>query len=364
MNRPLPLWRWGGIASLVLIFVLIAALSGGAVATQLNSQSAASRQQAQPAADASTAGPGSANGGAMPGDARINTSAKPAAGWTARDPVLPPADSPTVHNVSFEVIEKSVEVAPGITQHMWTFNGTTPGPILRGKLGDTFNITITNHGFQPHSIDFHASMVSPTTQMRSIAVGKSLVYSFVANHSGIFMYHCGVSPTLLHIGEGMYGAVVIDPPGLAPVDHEYVLIQSELYLGRNGGIEDYNKMLAANWDGVVFNGYYNQYVYSPIKVGKNQRIRVWVMNDGPSENSSWHVVGTIFDTVFKEGAYTLRPDASAGGSQALDLMPAQGGFVEFTLPADGNYTFITHKFSNVVKGAAGIFQVGNAAPGG
>jgi nitrite reductase (NO-forming) len=179
-HRPFPIWQWVGIATLVFIFLLIAALSGGVVATQLQSQSNASQRQAQPAAGNSSAGPSSANGGALPTDARVNTSAKPAAGWTARDPVLPPADSATAHNVNFEIIDKDIEVAPGITQHMWTFNGTTPGPTLRGKLGDTFNLTITNHGIQSHSIDFHASMVSPSVQMRSIPVGQSLVYSFTA----------------------------------------------------------------------------------------------------------------------------------------------------------------------------------------
>jgi nitrite reductase (NO-forming) len=112
------------------------------------------------------------------------------------------------------------------------------------------------------------------------------------------------------------------------------------------------------WDAVVFNGYVNQYAHAPIRVEPGQRVRAWVMNNGPSENSSFHVVGTVFDTVFKEGAYDLRPDASRGGAQALDLQPAQGGFVELTFDEAGLYPIVTHKFSNVGKGALGMFQAG------
>ncbi|MEZ5322947.1 MAG: multicopper oxidase domain-containing protein [Microthrixaceae bacterium] len=252
----------------------------------------------------------------------------------------------------------------GVTQAMWTFGGTVPGPTLRGKIGDVFNVTLVNDGSIEHSIDFHASKVAPNVEMRSIKPGESLVYQFKADYAGAWMYHCGTSPTLHHIGNGMYGAVVIDPPDLPPVAHEYVLVQSELYLGPNGKEGDLDKMLAENFDAVVFNGYYNQYVHAPIRVEPNERIRIWVVDDGPSENSAFHIVGTIFDTVFKEGSYVLRPDARRGGSQALDLQPSQGGFVEFTFAVPGNYPFVTHKFSNASKGAMGIFQAGDVAATG
>jgi len=127
----------------------------------------------------------------------------------------------------------------------------------------------------------------------------------------------------------MYGAVVIDPPGLPPVDHEYFMLQSEFYFGQISSNADYTKIKDFAPDAVVFNGYFDQYAYSPIKVQHGQRIRIWVLDEGPSENSSFHVVGGIWDTVYKEGAYLLQPGPSAGGSQALDLQPAQGGFVEF-----------------------------------
>jgi nitrite reductase (NO-forming) len=173
------------------------------------------------------------------------------------------------------------------------------------------------------------------------------------------MYHCGTAPALHHIGMGMYGAIIVDPPSLPPVDHEFVFVQSEIYEAAPGEVADLNKMLAEDFDAVVFNGAVNQYRDRPIKVGVGERVRAWVMDDGPSENSSFHVVGTIFDTTFKEGTYLLRPDAGRGGAQALDLQPAQGGFVEFTLDEEGMYPIVTHKFANVPKGALGLFMAGD-----
>jgi nitrite reductase (NO-forming) len=200
--------------------------------------------------------------------------------------------------------------------------------------------------------------------MRTIQPGESLVYQFEAKHAGLFMYHCGTAPTLHHIGNGMYGAIIIDPPDLVPVDHEFLLVQSELYTGPEGATGDLTKMQNDNWDAVVFNGYVNQYQHRPIRVEPGQRVRAWVLDVGPSENSSFHIVGTVFDTVFKEGDYRLRPGPARGGAQALDLQPAQGGFVEFTFDEAGLYPFVTHKFSNAAHGALGLFQAGEVAAEG
>jgi nitrite reductase (NO-forming) len=119
-------------------------------------------------------------------------------------------------------------------------------------------------------------------------------------------------------------------------------------------------MTKDQWDAVVFNEYYNQYKFAPISDAKaGERVRIWVLDAGPSDISSFHIVGTIFDTVFKEGAYLLRPgNAEQGGSQALDLLPAQGGFVELSFAKPGMYAMVTHKFSDANDGALGVFQVG------
>ncbi len=293
--------------------------------------------------------------------ATIDFDAAPADEWQPFDPTLAPAPGGTEHEITWRMTETVMEIAPGVTQEVWTFEDQVPGPTLRGKVGDVFTVTIVNEGAMGHSLDFHASKVAWDDEMRTIQPGESLVYQFEAKHAGAFMYHCGTAPTLHHIGNGMHGAVVIDPPQLAPVDHEFVFVQHEYYTGPEGEPGDLTKMQNDDWDAVVFNGYVNQYAHAPIGgIEVGERVRAWIVDNGPSENSSWHIVGTIFDTVYKEGAYNLRPGEGRGGSQALDLQPAQGGFVEFTFDEDGLYPFVSHKFSNAGKGAMGIFAVGDA----
>jgi len=318
------------------------------------------------AADGGTASDGSSATAstAVPGAPKLDFTLTMPAGSTPRDPNAPPPTTGTVHEMTLHATEQQLEVAPGVRQQMWTFNGQVPGPTLRGEVGDTFRITLVNDGTLGHSIDFHASQVAWNDEMRTIKPGESLVYEFTAGSSGIFMYHCGTAPALHHIGNGMYGAVIIDPSDVAPVDHEFVIVQSELYLGAGGGPGDLTRMAAENWDAVMFNGYVNQYRDHPIRVEPGQRIRVWVLDAGPSNISAFHVVGTIFDTVFKEGAYLLRPGPSSGGSQVLDLAPAQGGFVEFRLAENGLYPMVSHKFSDPGKGALGLFQAGDVATTG
>jgi nitrite reductase (NO-forming) len=290
--------------------------------------------------------------------AEIDPNAAPPDDFEARDPRLEPAPGAKLHKLTLNATEEIMEVAPGVKQEMWTFGGQVPGPALRGKIGDVFEITLVNEGKLGHSIDFHASKVAWDDEMRTINPGEKLVYRFEAKHSGIFMYHCGTAPALHHIGNGMYGAVIIDPPDLPEVDKEYLFVQSEFYFGDQEKVGDFNKMLAGSDDAVVFNGYHNQYLHQPIRIEPNERVRAWVLDAGPSENSSFHIVGTIFDTSYKEGAYTLRPGESRGGAQALDLQPAQGGFVEFTMDERGAYPIVTHKFRNASRGALGIFQAG------
>jgi nitrite reductase (NO-forming) len=308
---------------------------------------------------AAAAAPATGGTATATGDATVDAQATPGPDWHAFDPSVQPAPGGTVHDVAFSAKETVLEVAPGVTQEMWTFNGQVPGPTLRGHVGDVFNVTLTNDGKIGHSIDFHASKTPMDVDMRTLQPGESLVYQFKAAYSGVWMYHCGTAPVLHHIASGMFGAVIIDPPDLDQVDHEYLFVQSELYLGPNGGPADFAKMPGEAWDAVVFNGYHSQYAHEPIRVEPGDRIRAYILDVGPSENMSFHIVGTIWDTVFKEGAYLLRPgNAISGGSQALDLQPAQGGFVEFTLDERGKYAIVTHKFANPGKGALGFFQAG------
>jgi nitrite reductase (NO-forming) len=297
--------------------------------------------------------------------ATIDPAATPADDWEPFDPAVAPAPGGTTHEITLHVTEGKVEVAPGVEQEMWTYGGHAPGPVLRGKVGDLFKVTLVNDGSMEHSIDFHASKVAPNVEMRALAPGESLVYEFKANYAGAWTYHCGVDPMIHHMGNGMFGAVIIDPPGLAPVDKEFVMVQSELNLGPDGQPGDLGKMLSGQNDAVVFNGYHNQYVHAPIAVDPGDRIRVWVVDAAINESLAFHVVGSIFDTVWKEGAYTVRAgNADKGASQTLDLQPTQGGFVELTLDEPGTYTFVNHEMRNLSRGAAGVFVVGDGGAEG
>ncbi len=296
----------------------------------------------------------------------VDSAAEPPPEFEAYDPTLEPAPGGRRHRVELHITEAEMEVAPGVTQTVWSFTdepGTpmVPGPVLRGQVGDVFDVTLVNdteNTFQ-HSIDFHASEVAWDDEMRTISPGQRLRYTFEATHSGVWMYHCGTSPVLHHIGNGMYGAVVIDPPNLPEVDREFLFVQSEYYLGEQGAIGSLDKMVAGQWDAVVFNGYAFQYLHRPIEVEVGETIRAWVLDVGPSENSAFHIVGTQWDTVFREGAYTLeRGNPERGGSQVLALQPAEGGFVEFDFEEAGLYPIVTHKFANPGRGALGLFQAG------
>ncbi|WP_308221332.1 multicopper oxidase domain-containing protein [Gordonia alkaliphila] len=279
---------------------------------------------------------------------------EPGPGFVARDPRLAPAPAENTHKYTFTVTEGPGEVAPGVRQTLWTYNGTAMGPTLRGKRGDVFEITLVNNGTMAHSIDFHAGMVSPDTNMRDINPGERLVYRFTAVRTGIWLYHCATMPMPVHLAAGMFGAVVIDPPDLSPVDAEYLFTQSEWYLGPDGGPIDAAKVAAGVPDLVMFNGYANQYVYRPLRAKVGDRLRLWVLDAGPNEPLSFHVIGTLFDTVYSEGAYQLRrDDPLGGGSQALGLLPAQGGFVELTFTEPGTYTFLNHRMFDSDRGAMG-----------
>ncbi|MEU2744927.1 multicopper oxidase domain-containing protein [Streptomyces collinus] len=277
--------------------------------------------------------------------------------WQARDAELAPAPGGTVHKAELHAAHTTVEVAPGVKQQMWTFGGSAPGPTLRGQVGDVFEITLVNDDTgMGHGIDFHAGALAPDKPMRTLDPGERLVYRVRAEKAGAWLYHCSTSPMLQHMGNGMYGAVIIDPPGLAKADREYVLVSSELYLGTPGSTAQVTKMRQNTPDAWVFNGVANQYAKQPLKVKAGERARFWVIAAGPSDGIAFHVVGTVFDTVYKEGAYLLKP-SQAGGSQVLDLATAQGGFVETTFPEAGHYAFVDHDMRHAEAGAHGMVEV-------
>lgn len=279
------------------------------------------------------------------------------------DPVPPPLPQQRVHKMTLTATETELEVAPGITQLAWTFNGQVPGPTLRGRVGDRFELTLVNDGSLGHSIDFHAGAVSPDAPMRTIAPGQSLTYTFTAQHSGVWMYHCGTAPLTTHVGAGMFGAVIIEPEeGFDEVDQEYLIVQSEVYLqagtgqdGVDAAVVDSAAAAADEPSLTVFNGKAFQYTAAgePLTAKVGQRVRFFVLPTGPNRSLAFHIVGAQFDTVYREGAFDLGPRSTEGGSQTIGLLASQGGFVETVFQEAGTYTMVNHSFVEAERGAQG-----------
>jgi nitrite reductase (NO-forming) len=284
------------------------------------------------------------------------------------DPAAPALTDDKVKRYEFRVTEVPLEVAPGVWQKRWTFNGQGVGPSLRGRVGDVFEITLINDGTMGHSIDFHAGAVAPDEPMRTIAPDETLIYRFTAERAGVWMYHCSTMPMSAHIAAGMHGAVIIEPEeGLPEVDREYVLVQSEVYTTDARTPEDAEEVQAERIatgapDRVVFNGVANQYDQQMFDARVGEKVRFFVLDAGPNRASSFHIVGGQFDTVYREGGYLLKDRTDpfgtvGGGAQALALQPAEGGFVELTFTEPGHYTTVSHVMSDAERGAHGIVHV-------
>ena len=286
------------------------------------------------------------------------------------DPVVPAYEPADVQRYEFRVTEVPLEVAPGLWQRRWTFNGESVGPTLRLRAGDEVEITLINDGTMGHSIDFHAGAVAPDEPMRTIAPGETLIYRFTAERVGVWMYHCSTMPMSAHIAAGMHGTVIVEPAeGLPEVDREYVVVQSEVFTDDARSAEeatdiDPAKVSAEQIDRVVFNGVANQYDQEPFQAKVGERVRFYVLDAGPNRASSFHIVGGQFDTVFREGGYLIKDGVDAfgtqnAGSQALALQPAEGGFVELTFPEAGHYPVVSHIMIDAERGAHGIVEVTN-----
>lgn len=264
---------------------------------------------------------------------------------------------------------RTIEIAPGVLYDGWTFGNTVPGPVIRVNEGDLVKVTLVNESDMAHSIDFHSARIPMNVAFKSIAPGEELAFEFVANDPGTYMVHCGTPPVLMHIMQGMYLPIVVDPKGGwgTEVDREFVLTQSEFYALRpehgNHG-PDWNAALEKRATYVVFNGRSNQYQAAPLEVNVGDRVRFFVMNAGPSLRSDFHIVGAIFDRVYPDG----NPRNVLESVQTYTV-PAGGGAVfetEFKQGASGEgvYAFVTHAFADASKGAVGLIRVGRPMTAG
>jgi nitrite reductase (NO-forming) len=274
--------------------------------------------------------------------------------------------APTTRYVTLVAEPATITLAKNVTYDAWSFNGTVPGPTIYANQGDTIVAKfINNFTTMAHSIDFHAGQVSWAADYQPVAPGQSITFNFTVEYPGIFMYHCGTSPAIEHIANGMYGAFIVNPstPLPAAPGGQYVLVQSEFYLNAKPGPDgnyagNYTKMLAGTPTYVVFNASYDGFVTKPLPVQPNQLVRLYILNAGPSEWSAFHVIGALMNTTYIDGD----PANAEYGLQTLNIPPSGGAVVDmYFQDPGGKNPFVTHQFEFVPLGDEGMFAVAAAA---
>ena len=254
------------------------------------------------------------------------------------------------------------EMADGVTFNYWTFDGTVPGPFLRVREGDTVRLTLTNDptSLHDHSIDLHA-VTGPGGGAAAtiVAPGESKTITFKALNPGIYIYHCAHPNVANHMAHGMYGLILVEPKeGLLPVDKEFYVVQGEFYssgaLGRKGlQLFDPQAMLDSKPKYIVFNGKTGA-LADNMTASVGDTVRMYVGNGGVNLISSFHVIGEIFDRVYREGDLVSPPAESV----QTTLIPAGGAtMVEFTADYPGNYILVDHALSRLERGAWGVLRI-------
>lgn len=286
----------------------------------------------------------------------------------AHDPAaLPPPitrKEPQTVRVDLEAIEVEARLDQRATFRYWTFNGTVPGPFVRVRAGDTVEVYVKNHedSWMMHNVDFH-SVKGPGggAELTNVAPGEMAGFRFKAQRPGLYVYHCAVPPVAMHIANGMYGMILVEPEeGLPPVDREFYVMQGEIYttepFGSEGLLnEDYDKLLNERPEYFVLNGHVGALTdHYPMKAKVGEKIRIFFGVGGPNFVSSLHMIGEIFDRVYLNGSVSSPPQEDV---QTL-LVPAGGAaIVELQPDVPGRYVLVDHSLSRVERGLAGWLDV-------
>lgn len=248
----------------------------------------------------------------------------------------------------------------GTMYHAWTFDGQVPGPVVHVTEGDTVNVTLNNdkNNHNSHSIDMHAAQADVLKDFEPVKPGGQGKYTFVATHPGIFFYHCGADPMAQHIARGMFGAIIVDPKdtsAMPKADREYVLVQSELYPNPDN-VPD---MMADKWQHVMFNGGVLKYdpVHDPaatrmLQAKPGERVRVYFVNAGPNEFSSFHPIAGIWDAVYPSG----NPKNVLHGMQSYVVGPGDAATFDIVSPVEGANAIVSHSLRQALNGAIAILQ--------
>ena len=349
------------------VLILVAVWMGDSAHTSARQASAAAAQ-ARAASHSGMAGmPGMGESAAAGTETPSFAGAAPAnadalaAAHKAYPAELPATTAGPVVAVTLGITHQTLQIAPGVKYAAWTFDGKAPGPVIHARLGQTVRVTLVNHAPMPHSVDFHAARIAPNVAFRDVDPGQSFTFSFKAASPGVFMYHCGTKPVLAHIANGMYGAIVVDPPaGVLPhADRQYVLVASEWYLSSDGLKQpaslDMTKAHEMQPDWVTWNGYAGQYVKHPLMAMPGETVRFWVVDAGPSLNTDFHVVGTLLNRAWVDADMTqYQRDVQTV------LVPAGGGGVfDVKIDHPGLYPVVSHSFASVDEGQVGLLNVGD-----
>lgn len=281
-------------------------------------------------------------------------------------PEVPPPtdrDHPAKVRVKMETVEKTMKMDGGVEYHYWTFDGDVPGRMIRVREGDTVEVEFSNNPSStvPHNVDFHAATGQGGGAAATFtAPGRTSTFSFKALQAGLYIYHCAVAPVGMHIANGMYGLILVEPKeGLPKVDKEFYIVQGDFYTkGKKGaqGLQpfDMDKAIAEQPEYVVFNGHVGSIAGdNALKAKAGETIRMYVGNGGPNLVSSFHVIGEIFDKVYVEGGKLINENVQS------TIVPAGGSaIVEFKVDIPGSYTLVDHSiFRAFNKGALGQLKV-------
>ena len=281
-------------------------------------------------------------------------------------PEVPPPtdrDHPAKVRVKMETVEKTMTMEDGVEYHYWTFNGDVPGQMIRVREGDTVEVEFSNNPSStvPHNVDFHAATgQGGGAEATFTAPGHTSTFSFKALQAGLYIYHCAVAPVGMHIANGMYGLILVEPKeGLPKVDKEFYIVQGDFYTkGKKGaqGLQpfDMDKAIAEQPEYVVFNGHVGSIAGdNALKAKAGETVRMYVGNGGPNLVSSFHVIGEIFDKVYVEAGKLINENVQS------TLIPAGGAaIIEFKADIPGSYTLVDHSiFRAFNKGALGQLKV-------
>jgi nitrite reductase (NO-forming) len=281
--------------------------------------------------------------------------------------IAPPVNrkKPATVHVELEVRPVTGLLSEGIGYHYWTYNGTVPGPMIRVRQGDTVELTLHNAPDSPvtHSIDSHG-VLGPGGggKVTQTPPGATSIFQFKAMRPGIFIYHCATPMIPYHLSHGMYGLMVVEPPGGWPkVDKEFYVMEGDIYLKEDpaqSGVHEaaVDKMVRETPDFVVFNGSVGSLAKDrALKAKVGETVRIFFGNAGPNAVSSFHVIGEIFDKVHPEGASETLSNVQS------TLVPAGGAtMVEFKTEVPGTYILVDHSLGRLQKGAAGFLDVEGA----